>query len=269
MIGRCLADDGIGGDPGGILRVLHRFQPPQAAGEGVGVAGAVANRQYARGRAAKGRIDQYAAVAGNARRFGQGRFGLQPDADEDEVRLQPRAVVQDHGFRPVRPGDGGHAAPQVKAHALGAVQVLDIGGNDARGDARQDAALAFHHVHLLAQGTGGCGHFQPDIAAADHHQPPRRAKGGAQAPGIVKVAQAVDAGKFRAGAVQLAGAAAGGQHAPAEAQAAPVRQAGGAGIGADRLHAAAAGQFDPLALPETGGAQGGGGIVRRSGERRL
>ena len=162
--------------------------------------GAVARRVDGRVRSAAALVHQDAVIAFKAGLLRQFDVGHDADAHHGEVggeglitalHRRDAAIATEAGYPRIRVNP--RAAPLVQA-------MIEI-GHGRGGHPRQDALLHFQHIDLKARLDAHRGHFEADVAAADHHHPLAGRHVGLYGVHIGDGAQVVDA--FELAARQL------------------------------------------------------------------
>ncbi len=150
---------------------------------------------------AGGEIDDDAVIAGQACRARQRVVRRGADPDQHGVAGQRRAVCQAHAGDAARFAfDRRDAGAAQDAHVVGRVRAGEETPTAVRDATRASTrGLAFDDGHRDAEGAGGGGDLQPDIAAADHHQPAARGQCRLQRVGVGHAAQRQHAGQVVAG----------------------------------------------------------------------
>ena len=201
-------------------------------------------------------VDGDAVVDGQAGLLGQLHVRLHADAHQHHVGVDAAAVLQLGATDAVAVGQQAaqrHAFAQIDT--VRAMQRAEVVRGGRRGHALQDARRRFEQRHLQALAGRHGRSLQPDVAAADHQQPPAGHQVRRHRVGIGQAAHqqhalqlAADVGR------QAARPRAGEQHQPAVFDMLAAVQPQAPRSAVDARHARAQAQLDLLLLVPGGGA---------------
>ena len=213
---------------------------------------AIADRKHIGQRGAALRIDVHTIAARCTRHQQRTDGGDDADADDGHVRRQDRAIIQFDPANPAFPNQRDNSAAGAQIDPVGAVLGLEEIGELFPGHAVQDARQGFKQGHMLAQLGQNRSSFQPDIAAADHHNPVCGLEFFHDPVDIGPIAHRMDAVQIVSGTIHRPRIAAGGpdQLAIGDQRAICCRQSMGNWV--DRLHLLSQHQFNILFGPERG-----------------
>ncbi len=170
MIGRLAPRDRSRGGGRLVIGILHRLQADDGpAGKGVGMRGAIPDREDVRQAGPPLRIDRHAIVArcpGGDQRC-DGRYDADPD--DRHLRRQDRSIGKANAGHFAVPLDTVHAVVQPHGHAVRPVLGLVEARQRLARHTRQHTRLRLDDRDLLAELGQDGGRLQPDVAAADHH----------------------------------------------------------------------------------------------------
>ena len=164
---------------------------------------AVPGCQDARHRTPGQVIDQNAVLAGDARRLRQFNVGQQTDPGQHHIRLHDVACggMYAGGIRSAVDPDDAGITVDLDAR-LGVHSGKKIGYFCTRNPGEYPGC-GLQYLNLQAVLHGDCGHFQADIAGADHDQPRARKKVFAEPFHVAEGAQVMQPGVIGTRALEL------------------------------------------------------------------